>query len=264
MMPKINRRPSFGSTNPPSISPSNTKHHLRTKHMSRSKTPSRPEFHSYRHLSRSYGVLSRSKSVTFPINYSAPENVVGLTKALELSPIKLMGRAETTTPVLSVELGSELRLRIPRARRLEPSWKLLYSIDQHGVSIHTMYENLRNHQGPIILAIKDSEDTTFGAYLSEPFQPHPGFYGNGECFLWKRVNSDMIEPEIKVYPRSGENEYYMLSDLGFISVGSSDGKFGLWLNNQFDEGVTNKCTTFDNDPLTTSKFHCVEMEIWGI
>ncbi|ORX90543.1 TLD-domain-containing protein [Basidiobolus meristosporus CBS 931.73] len=158
----------------------------------------------------------------------------------------------------------KLRTRIPRARRLEPSWKLLYSLDQHGASIHTMYENSRDHQGPVVLAIKDSGSVIFGAYLTEPFQPHPGFYGNGESFLWKLANPDDVEPEIKVYPRSGENEYYMLSDLSFIAVGSSNGKFGLWLDSQFEEGVTSRCSTFDNEPLTTPKFSCVELEVWGI
>ncbi|ORX97117.1 TLD-domain-containing protein, partial [Basidiobolus meristosporus CBS 931.73] len=151
-----------------------------------------------------------------------------------------------------------------RTKRLEPSWKLLYSIDQHGASIHTMYKKLRDYEGSIILALKDNEDNTFGAYLSEPFQPHPGFYGNGECFLWKMTNASLSEPEIKVYTSSGENGYYILSDLGFIAVGSSDGKYGLWLDDQFEKGVTNRCSTFDNDPLTIPKFTCIELEIWGI
>ncbi|ORX97118.1 hypothetical protein K493DRAFT_15802 [Basidiobolus meristosporus CBS 931.73] len=107
MVPKIERRLSIGVTealNIPSIST-----------VARSETESneflRPELHSYRRLSQSYGTIPKRKSVVFPIDYSAPENIVALSKALELAPIKLLDRDDSTTPVISTELGSEVSVR---------------------------------------------------------------------------------------------------------------------------------------------------------
>ncbi|KAK9760502.1 oxidation resistance protein 1, variant 2 [Basidiobolus ranarum] len=109
MVPKIERRLSLSATEvtkTPLISIvtfSDTEEDFTS-----TEVPNKPELHSYRHLSQSYGTLPKRKSVIFPIDYSAPENIIALSKALELSPIKLVGREEDTTPVLSTELGSEV------------------------------------------------------------------------------------------------------------------------------------------------------------
>jgi hypothetical protein len=57
----------------------------------------------------------------------------------------------------------------------------------------------------------------------------------------------------------------MLSDSEFIAIGGGDGKFGLWLNSEFDKGYSNTCPTFANESLALEpEFQCMEMEIWGL
>ncbi|KAG8718266.1 oxidation resistance protein 1 [Ceratobasidium sp. 394] len=46
--------------------------------------------------------------------------------------LKLVGRSETTTPILNVETAEMLRPSLPALRRLTQKWTLLYSLDQHG------------------------------------------------------------------------------------------------------------------------------------
>lgn len=35
---------------------------------------------------------------------------------------------------------------------------LLYSLDQHGISLSTLYRLVKNTKGPIVLVIKDADD----------------------------------------------------------------------------------------------------------
>ena len=42
-------------------------------------------------------------------------------------------------------------------------WSLLYSLDQHGASLTTLYRQCRPYRGPCILAIKDADDSVSGS-----------------------------------------------------------------------------------------------------
>ncbi len=56
----------------------------------------------------------------------------------------------------------------PLALALFPQndWKLVYSTDQHGYSLKTLYRKVR-HCGPIVLVAMDTSSHVFGAYASE-------------------------------------------------------------------------------------------------
>lgn len=47
---------------------------------------------------------------------------------------------------------------------------------------------------------------------------------------------------------------------------SSDGHFGLWLDDSFEKGVSSPCQTFGNEPLSDegTKFDVLGVEIWYI
>ncbi|KAI8988972.1 TLDc domain-containing protein, partial [Pilobolus umbonatus] len=151
-----------------------------------------------------------------------------------------------------------------RRYRIAPKWRLLYSLDQHGVSLHNLYSLMKRYEGPCMMIIKDADNQLFGAYLSDTLTQQTSFYGTGECFLWKLNKMEASCPKIKVYPWTGKNDYMILSDSDFIAIGGGQGKFGLWLNSELEKGYSNTCPTFDNDCLTLKPdFECIEMEIWG-
>ena len=73
---------------------------------------------------------------------------------------------------------------------------------------------------------------------------------------------------------SGKNDYLILTDSKFISVGGGNGKFGLWIDSNFNLGHTATCPCFDNEPLTEewgrgivdgeeAGFKVVMFEIWA-
>jgi len=189
--------------------------------------------------------------------------------------VQLLGRMESTIPVLSVDLADHIRQKLSALRRLAPSWTLLYSLDQHGISIATFYARLAQQQesgqGGCLLAIQDSTGALFGVWMGDGIKHGRGvYYGTGDSFLWKASAKESV----KVFRWTGENDYVALCESGFISFGGGDGKYGLYLDAAFLNGSSAACPTFRNEILclpdghgsssSTVRFECVGLEAWSI
>lgn len=49
------------------------------------------------------------------------------------------------------------------------------------------------------------------------------------------------------------------------NVNSSDGKYGLFLDNVFENGISSRCPAFGNEPLSqTEKFKIDGVEVWRV
>lgn len=70
----------------------------------------------------------------------------------------------------------------------------------------------------------------------------------------------------KAFPYSGENDFYMYCEAHCLSVGGGDGHYGLWLNDSLEKGVSSRCLTFGNEPLSDEgeKFGVLGVEMWMI
>ncbi|KAL2024804.1 hypothetical protein VTK56DRAFT_5625 [Thermocarpiscus australiensis] len=70
----------------------------------------------------------------------------------------------------------------------------------------------------------------------------------------------------KAFPYSGVNEYYMQCEAHFLSLGAGDGKYGLWLDDRLERGVSSTSQTFGNEPLSDEgeKFGVLGVEVWVI
>lgn len=179
-------------------------------------------------------------------------------------------------------------------------------MDQHGISIGTMYERmkvgLRGASGGVVLVVKDERGSVFGAYVNEGLREGPSYYGDGTwcasgrdrpsrlsltnlsrpvSFLWKATPfspSDFrVGSSIKAFKWTGRNDYIVLTEHSYLSVGGGDGKFGLWIDGVFEKGFTTSCPCFDNEPLTAqaewskgaggvdeSKFEVMQFECWSV
>jgi len=183
-----------------------------------------------------------------------------------MDPIELRGRKADTEPVLDIDMAEQLRQKLPRRVRLSPSWNLLYSLDQDGTSMTTMYYKVKD-KGPLIVAVKDMNGQVFGAFVSESLKQRPSYYGTGECFLWKYVHpkeSETFLPKIKFYLWTGRNEYMILSEHNYLAIGGGDGRVGLWMDSDLERGSSARCDTFENEVLSsTPEFDCMGFEVWG-
>lgn len=186
-----------------------------------------------------------------------------------LAPLKLTGYAPTTSSrLLSRSLAEEIRVLMPARLQLHDTWTLAYSLEQHGVCLSTLYgKTAAKPRSAYVLVVKDTDGRIFGGFVSEGFKPSGGrFYGTGECFLWKSDGGGG-EKRFKAFPCSGVNDYVILCEPGFLSMGGGDGRYGLWLDDRFETGVSQTSLTFGNEPLTDGKggkFDVLDVELWRV
>ncbi|KAK3180407.1 oxidation resistance protein 1 [Lecanicillium sp. MT-2017a] len=224
-----------------------------------------------------------------------------------LDPVILHGYKENTPPaarLLNNAIAEEIRNMVPERLRITEDWKLVYSLEQDGSSLSTLYQKCRGYEGRrvgFVLVVKDQEGGTFGAYLSEYPRPAPSYFGNGECFLWRvstlsgltslppppsadttnlTRNTTLAQAprsgtstpgslemiRFKAFPYSGLNDCYINCETGYLSVGSGGGHYGLWLDDSLDVGHSSTCETFGNEPLSDAghKFSVIGTELWVI
>ncbi|KAF2717378.1 TLD-domain-containing protein [Polychaeton citri CBS 116435] len=146
-----------------------------------------------------------------------------------LSPLHLRGYKSSTTHrarILSRALAEEIRLLVPARLQLADNWSLLYSLEQDGSTLSTLYSRCEPHtgkRGGFVLVIRDGNGGIFGAYLSEPPRPGPHYFGSGECFLWRAVKLPALPDLSSLPPPPSEDTTHAqrMTTIGGISRNSS-------------------------------------------
>ncbi|CAK4022426.1 Hypothetical predicted protein [Lecanosticta acicola] len=124
---------------------------------------------------------------------SAPQRRKSPFQPPPLTPLTLHGYKSSTASkarLLRKAIAEEIRLLVPARLQLMETWKLIYSLEQNGSALSTLYslcDQFRGKRGGFVVVVRDSTGGTFGAYLSEPPKPQPHYFGNGECFLWRAM-----------------------------------------------------------------------------
>ncbi|ODN74653.1 hypothetical protein L202_06993 [Cryptococcus amylolentus CBS 6039] len=188
--------------------------------------------------------------------------------------VVLKGRRDSTDEVLSVPMADSLQHHLPPRQRLINEWSLLFSMEQHGASLSTLYglveKNTQKHPNMANILIVQGEDNVFGVYMNEPIVRHEGsYFGSGESFLFKVDGNRHVSP----YKWTGKNQYFALCESNFISFGGGAGCYGLILDSTFLHNSSATCPAYDNDILcqlqqskTSSAvpFQCFGLEVWSI
>ncbi|BEI91727.1 uncharacterized protein CcaverHIS019_0405470 [Cutaneotrichosporon cavernicola] len=193
----------------------------------------------------------------------------------ESSGPKLAGRQESTTPVLSQAQAEALRPHLPARQRIYDTWRLLFSLDQHGASLSSLYREAakyaEGHQmaGSLLVA-RDMENHVFGVYLNEPIAKREGtYYGSGEAFMFKFVDG---ESKPRIFPWTGLNQYIALCEANFISFGGGGTSYGLLLDGTFSRNSSATSPAFQNEVLCSDSailsekgqsFDCLGLEVWA-
>lgn len=198
-------------------------------------------------------------------------------------PIELDGYSQTTkNRLMSTELAEDIRNILPMRYQVRTNWHLVYSLEQHGASLHTLYRMMkpltRYDKNGYILVIRDLKNSHFGCFVNEYLHPTDlrRFYGNGECFLWKskRQSDDVAEEmggeanhiQFKAFPYTGLNDFIIYCTSEFLSLGGGDGHYGLWCDADLMTGVSDQSLTFGNEPLSEegTKFNIIGLEVWRV
>ena len=127
--------------------------------------------------------------------------------------------------------------------------------------------NLVKGRDDTLILIQDSEDSVFGAFNVEEWHYAPGFYGNGESFVFNfdmtnqknqgykytdvseenNLNMKTEIENINVYYSTNENTQFQHCDEKSITIGSSlNGDAAIHIGKYFKTGESSiECQTFD-------------------
>jgi hypothetical protein len=93
--------------------------------------------------------------------YTPPQRRLSPFQPPPLCPLVLTGVRKNTpssAQILTRALAEEIRLLIPARLQLCDEWKLVYSLEQDGVSLATLYkkcEELRGKRAGFVLVVRD-------------------------------------------------------------------------------------------------------------
>jgi len=199
--------------------------------------------------------LTKSDSIT---SINTASKVIHKTMTLNSIDIDfLMPEMETKSELLSDDQRKLLYRHLP-PRVQGYNWHLLFSTENDGFSLNSLYRKSAHVDSPVLMIIQDTDHAVFGALISCPPAHTEKFLGTGESWLFT------FFPSFKVYAWTGENSYIMRGGLNNLIVGSSEGMFGLWLDENFNQGRSQAVTTFDNKPLPGKEdFVINNIECWA-
>ncbi|XP_050036703.1 GTPase-activating protein skywalker-like [Dermacentor andersoni] len=151
-----------------------------------------------------------------------------------------------------------------RITMLQP--ELVYSTNEHGSSLTNFYVHSDTWE-PTVLVVLTTRGERFGAYCSTRWQERKQtYFGTGETFLFT------FSPEAKRFAWVGVGssrdvphsaKLFMSANQTMILVGGGNG-MGLYIDQSLENGRSEHCDTFDNDPLgRTSDFVVNILEVIG-
>ncbi|GAA6055067.1 hypothetical protein JCM3770_001781 [Rhodotorula araucariae] len=205
-------------------------------------------------------------------------------------PIKLVGLRPGVQRVLNEDVAEGIRPALPPRLRLSPRWTLLYSLDQHGISLMTLFSNLehglRDRDGGFVLVVKSERGEVFGAYVSEALRDGAKeqrgatrWGGDGSCFLWKSTpfppTDFRLGSSVQSFKPTFRNTYYVYATSSSSSSssllpaaapgesflafgGGEDGVFGLYVDGLFERGWTGTSETYANEPLVDQRLRSAD------
>ncbi|XP_074657980.1 GTPase-activating protein skywalker-like isoform X1 [Tubulanus polymorphus] len=148
---------------------------------------------------------------------------------------------------------------------------LLYTTQEHGTSIKTLYSRCEESE-PIIIIIQTSNGEKFGAYLSMSLscrrkRDKLSFFGTGETFLFsfqpRLVKYDWVGVGCKQDVTAKQN-LFIAGDHNVLMIGGGDG-VAIRLDEELRHGESDTSATFNNEPLCSStQFLCSTVEVFGL
>ncbi|ULT86165.1 hypothetical protein L3Y34_006093 [Caenorhabditis briggsae] len=132
-------------------------------------------------------------------------------------------------------------------------WVNIYNSEKHGFSLATMYRKMAEFDedlSPVLLIIRDTKEHVFGAVVSSAIRPSDHYFGTGDsCLLWRFTGEAPHTRELRQFNWTGDNQYFVNAAKDSLSIGAGSGRYGLWFDADLNHGRSQKCETFDNEPL---------------
>jgi hypothetical protein len=123
------------------------------------------------HSSQTFPLGKRSLGAGLEGAYTPPNRTASPFQPPPLYPVTLKGYLPDTASsaqLLNRALAEEIRLLVPARLQLCDDWNLVYSLEQDGVSLGTLYkksDDLRGLRNGFVLVVKDGD----GSVRQPPF-----------------------------------------------------------------------------------------------
>eukprot|EP01080_Neovahlkampfia_damariscottae_P003554 gene3554-6289_t len=202
-----------------------------------------------------------------------------LTKIKRLNFVYTRPKIEHVSNIIENENQLEILWSwLPNKQKMQTIYKV-FSTKTDGYNLTTIYKTIQELESPLILLISatsikgeinkellkenqkndKNETKIFGAFANEPFEILSSYQGSADTFLFT------LKPEQKCYKWTKKNDYYMIGKEDCLMFGGGiDGKTGLYIDDELLMGNSEKCQTFDNEPLCdTNSFMIYSVEIYA-
>ncbi|XP_071086647.1 GTPase-activating protein skywalker-like isoform X3 [Haliotis cracherodii] len=148
--------------------------------------------------------------------------------------------------------------------------ELLFTSDEHGTSLRTVYSKIESRQQTLFF-IRNTENEVFGAFCSASWQQRKSkeknlsYFGTGETFIFTlypiKLKYDWVGLLYEDIPNTAN--MFLAGDTSILTIGGGQGE-AIQLDENLVHCRTEKCDTFDNDPLCEKQdFTCKVVEVYG-
>lgn len=116
-----------------------------------------------------------------------------------LEPLQLKGFREDTkesSRLLTPAVAEEIRIMVPERQRIDDEWNLVYSLDQDGASLGTLYEACSDYVGErasFVLVVRDNDGGVSNHYsLSHRDMVHLFVFGESKTNIVSFQHSYLV------------------------------------------------------------------------
>ena len=164
---------------------------------------------------------------------------------------------EIRSMILTEDLISQIYTQLPSNAQI-CRWQKIFCSAEDGYSLQNFYRKTAQFDEPFLLVISDEHDEIFGSFLTCTPRISDSFIGSGKMWLFS------VEKEkIRVYRWSGKNEYFFQGQQSCFIIGSSNGKFGIYVDSDLNNGRIQSCETFVAWPREEKDFVVKYFECWN-
>ena len=152
----------------------------------------------------------------------------------------------------------KLKKHLPDNLKDSP-WTAIFSTEEDGYSLQSIYRKVEEREEPFFLAIEDSSGDVFGSFMTAKPKITTDFVGTGKSWLFYFDHNE----DVVICPWSGKNDYFMQGRNDALILGADDGKFGIYLDEDLNNGRLQICSTYTGWPKEEKDFRVKCLQIWN-
>ena len=159
--------------------------------------------------------------------------------------------------ILTESLIKQIYNQLPSNAQIS-RWQKVFCSADDGYSLQNFYRKIALFSEPFLLVIADEENDIVGSFLTCTPRITDSFVGSGKMWLFHARNE-----KLKIHRWSGKNDYFFQGQHSCLILGSTNGKFGIYIDSDLNNGRIQSCETFVAWPEEEKDFVVKYFECWN-